>query len=232
MEEGAENSSNHVYVWSRVYVKQNLCYVLNACLLSCLSHIQLFVTLWTIALQIPLSMGFSRQEYWSGSPCPSPGDLPNPGLELTSHVFCVGRWVLYHQHHLESPCVLNTWVNFWGEWEREYFTSLRKSRRLKISKGQTLKLKSILGEACWGDVDHVAWPIMGRVLGSQGVLAVGRAELSESTGQAPVSAIWWVYGMDRQGLGIEWGRVPFQLMFKWSHLFYKYLSDKPGSLRQ
>ena len=60
----------------------------------------------------------------------------------------------------------------------------------------------------------MAWPITGRVLGSQGVLAVGRAELSESMGQAPVSAIWWVYGMDRQGLGIEWGRVPFQLMFK------------------
>ena len=41
-------------------------------------------TLWTVALQVPLSMGFSRQEYWSGLPCPSPGDLPNPGIEPTS----------------------------------------------------------------------------------------------------------------------------------------------------
>ena len=40
-----------------------------------------FVTLWTVALQAPLSMGFSRQEYWSGLPCPSPGDLPNPETE-------------------------------------------------------------------------------------------------------------------------------------------------------
>ena len=36
---------------------------------------------WTIACQVPLSMGFSRQEYWSGFPFPSPGDLPNPGIE-------------------------------------------------------------------------------------------------------------------------------------------------------
>ena len=40
-----------------------------------------FVTLWTVALQAPLSMGFSRQECWSGLPCPSPGDLPNAGTE-------------------------------------------------------------------------------------------------------------------------------------------------------
>ena len=48
------------------------------------SHIQHFVTLWTIACQAPLSMGFSRQEYWSGLPRPPPGDLPDPGTEPTS----------------------------------------------------------------------------------------------------------------------------------------------------
>ena len=46
-----------------------------------LSHVQLFVTPWTVAYQAPLSMGFSRQEYWSGLPFPSPGDLPDPGIE-------------------------------------------------------------------------------------------------------------------------------------------------------
>ena len=45
------------------------------------SHVQLFVYLWTVACQAPLSMGFSRQEYWSGLTFPSPGDLPNPGIE-------------------------------------------------------------------------------------------------------------------------------------------------------
>ena len=46
-----------------------------------LSRVQLFATLWTVAPQAPLSMGFSRQEYWSGLPFPSPGDLPDPGIE-------------------------------------------------------------------------------------------------------------------------------------------------------
>ena len=49
-----------------------------------LSRVQLFATLWTVACQAPLSMGFSRQEYWSGLPCPPPGDLPNPGTEPMS----------------------------------------------------------------------------------------------------------------------------------------------------
>ena len=49
-----------------------------------LSCVWLFVTPWTIAHQAPLSMDFSRQEYWSGLPCPPPGDLPNPGIEPRS----------------------------------------------------------------------------------------------------------------------------------------------------
>ena len=44
----------------------------------------LFVTLWAVACQGPLSMGFSRKEYWSGLPCPPPGNLPNPGIEPRS----------------------------------------------------------------------------------------------------------------------------------------------------
>ena len=49
-----------------------------------LSHVQLFATPWTVAYQPPLSMGFSRQEYCSGLPIPSPGDLPNPGIKPRS----------------------------------------------------------------------------------------------------------------------------------------------------
>ena len=56
-------------------------------MLSCFSRVQLFATLWTVACQAPLSKGFSRQEYWSGLPCPSPGDLPVPGIKLTSLTF-------------------------------------------------------------------------------------------------------------------------------------------------
>ena len=51
------------------------------CVLSHFSNVQLFATLWTRARQAPLSMGFSRQEYWSGVPCPPPEDLSDPGIE-------------------------------------------------------------------------------------------------------------------------------------------------------
>ena len=56
----------------------------HVCMLSCFSPVRLFVTPWTVARQAPLSMGFSGQEYWSGLPFPSPGDLPNPGIEPRS----------------------------------------------------------------------------------------------------------------------------------------------------
>ena len=54
------------------------------CMLNHSSPVWLFVTQWTVAHQAPLSMGFSRQEYWSGLPCPPPGDLPDPGTERIS----------------------------------------------------------------------------------------------------------------------------------------------------
>ena len=49
-----------------------------------------FATPWTVACLVPLSMGFPRQECWSGLPFPSPGDLPNPGIEP------FGPWIIYH----------------------------------------------------------------------------------------------------------------------------------------
>ena len=55
-----------------------------------LSHVRLLATSWTAAHQAPLSMGFSRQEYWSGLPCPSPRDLPDPGIEPASSLLAGG----------------------------------------------------------------------------------------------------------------------------------------------
>ena len=59
---------------------------IDCAVLNCFSPVRLFVTLWTVACQVPLSMGFFRQEYWSGLPCPPPGDLLNPGTEAASPV--------------------------------------------------------------------------------------------------------------------------------------------------
>ena len=64
-----------------------------------LRHVQVFENPQTVACQFPLSMGFSRQESWSGLPFTSPGGLPSPGIKPASCISCVssiGRWLLYH----------------------------------------------------------------------------------------------------------------------------------------
>ena len=72
-------------------------------------HVQLFKTSWTVACQAPLSMGFSRQEYWSGLPCPPPGDLPDPRMELASlYISYIGGQVLYPCCQLGTPSSCHT----------------------------------------------------------------------------------------------------------------------------
>ena len=72
--------------------------------LSRFSHVRLFATPWAVALQALLSMGFSRQEYWSGLPCPpSRGSSWPQDWTHISSVSCTGRRVLYHWRHLRSP---------------------------------------------------------------------------------------------------------------------------------
>ena len=63
----------------------------HACMLSRFSPVRLFTILCTVARQAPLSMGFSRQEYWGELPCPPPGDLPDPGIKPIYYVSCMGR---------------------------------------------------------------------------------------------------------------------------------------------
>ena len=59
-------------------------------MVSRFSHVQLFVMLWTVAHQASLSIGFPSQEYWNGLPYPSPGDLPDPGIEPMSPALAGG----------------------------------------------------------------------------------------------------------------------------------------------
>ena len=75
-------------------------------MLCLVSSVRLFTILQTVAHQAPLSMEFSRQEYWSGLPCPPSGDLPNPGIEL-SLPRC--RQILYCLSHQGGPRILK-WV--------------------------------------------------------------------------------------------------------------------------
>ena len=91
-------SSSSNYLSSKTLLNPSLLRHLPMCQL--LSRVQLFVTPWTVARQAPLSMKFPGQEYWSGQPFPSPGDLPNPGTEPGSPT-C--RQILYHLSHQGSP---------------------------------------------------------------------------------------------------------------------------------
>ena len=72
-------------------IPRNIIYVVKV---KSLSRVRLFATPWTIAHQAFLSMGLSRQEYWSGLPGPSPGDLPDPGMEPTSPALQVDALLL------------------------------------------------------------------------------------------------------------------------------------------
>ena len=87
---------------------------MHACVLSHFRCVQLFATSWTVAHQISLSMGFCRQEYWSGLPCPPPGDLPSQGLNLL--LFRLLHWQvgLYHYCHLGAHVQMYGHIIFLG----------------------------------------------------------------------------------------------------------------------
>ena len=108
--EGVYSDIESIKLWLILYV----------CVLSRFSRVQLSATPWTVAVQAPLSMVFSRQEYWSE--CPSPGDLPHPGMEpIFSNVTCIGRRVLYHfLYHLICP----------GFWKCTLLITCRKQCRM------------------------------------------------------------------------------------------------------
>ena len=92
-------------------IQQNMemeiwCLVTKLCLI--------LATPWTAACQAPLSMGFPRQEYWSGLPFPSPGDLPNPGTEPVSPALA-GRFITNESPRM--PCLLTERMNEQPRWE-------------------------------------------------------------------------------------------------------------------
>ena len=90
------------------------------CLLVRFSHVQLYVTLWTVAHQAPLSMGFPRQEYWSGLPCPSPGDLPDPRMEPLSPGAPALQADSLPLSHQRSPryVYIYIYMNWFTQWRR------------------------------------------------------------------------------------------------------------------
>ena len=88
--------------------------IVGVCVVSHFSCIRLFATLWTIVLQVSLSMRFSRQEYWSGLPCPPPGDPPNPGIKPVS---------------LMSPALAGRFFTTSTAWEAQHSWSVSQFSR-------------------------------------------------------------------------------------------------------
>ena len=86
MGRGLGGKSKHHIIFAFIFYRTKLCFVYNVnfVALQLLSHSQLFVTPWTVARQAPMSMEFSRQDYWIGLPFPTPRDLPNQGIESMS----------------------------------------------------------------------------------------------------------------------------------------------------
>ena len=118
-------------------------------LLSC---VWLFATPRTVACQAPLSMGFSKQEYWSRLPCPSPEDLPNPGIKLRSPALQVGSYCWNHQVNLWW-CFCN-WVKRKSDKRaRLPCFSLLLGTQSKMHMNMGLSLPSVVRSRCshcWG----------------------------------------------------------------------------------
>ena len=101
--ENAFQDKNYQCLFSAFYIPEyrKLCSLMfrtslcseHVCVLN---HVWLFATLWTVARQAPLCMGLFMEEYWSGLPLPSPGDLPSPSTEPVSSISCTCRQILYH----------------------------------------------------------------------------------------------------------------------------------------
>ena len=105
-------------------------------MLNRFSHVLLFAT---VAHQAPLSMGFSRQEYWSGLPCPPPGDLPSPGMEptsLSSLALAGGSLLLAPPG---KPLRKHGLLSNWRFQKQSYYPAFRKERKKPVLWGRKLR---------------------------------------------------------------------------------------------
>ena len=105
--------------WSKSEREKQISYInAYACMLICFSHVQLFATLWIVVCQAPLSMWFSRQEYWSGLPCPPPGDIPDPAIEPA---------------FLTSPALAGSFFTTSTTWETHLYIYVESKKKTQMS---------------------------------------------------------------------------------------------------
>ena len=119
---------NLLEIFTRGHEDYNLYTCMHACMLN---YVWFFATPWTPAQQAPLSMGFSRQDYWSRLSFPPPGDLPNPGIEpmspaspsLQANLYLWATWaskVTLKEMITNHPAYENKWLSYVEENNRKY----------------------------------------------------------------------------------------------------------------
>ena len=120
-----EIQTNFQAIFTASPTEKTVCLSDCVCVISSFSCVRLFATPWTIARQVPLSMGFSKQEYWSELPCHPPGVLPDPGIESVSPASPALQAILYPLSHMGTRlwaylCSIHfiffmiiKWVNFY-----------------------------------------------------------------------------------------------------------------------
>ena len=114
----------------------------RACVLHRFSCVQLFATPWTVTRQAPLSMGFSRQEYWRGLPCPPPEDLLDPGIKPSSLTFSalIGKFFSTSARiSLQVPPTPTYACGPWNQWNRQ-------QRLISALNGQVVTVRKMLAE--------------------------------------------------------------------------------------
>ena len=150
-----------------------------------LSRVQLFATPWGVARQAPLSMGFSRQEYWSGLPCPPPGELPDPGIKPRSPALQADSlpseppgkleehnnyqqvsalpWFLLRQQQFYPPLLLHHWFTWQHSEKGKYCLSILVVLT-RVPPEKVLQKPRDLRTVPWG---LLRWPLQMGLLGQK-----------------------------------------------------------------
>ena len=121
-----------------------------------LSRVRLFATPWTVAYKAPPSMGFSRQEYWSALPFPSPGDLPYPGIEPGSPTLQAdtltseppGKPIVRYYSAIKRKGLFHGWLSPWVQrnWGQGWLTMSYAWINLHLVQGSTVTIQKLLCE--------------------------------------------------------------------------------------
>ena len=135
--------------WTRSFLELRcVCVCVCVCVRSAPSFVSNSATLWTEARQAPLSMGFSRQENWSGLPCLPPGDLPDAGIKPTSPVSSPLQVYSLLPSHRGSPE-----VRPWYSWDRKHCP--KKLHKRPGSFGALIWILIVMGWR-WGDAETLS----------------------------------------------------------------------------